>query len=113
MRFYNEYGAGEISSLPGCGQVAVSHAVFVFQEYRGKGKGRAQHRARLATMKKMGYDYALCTVVKGNARQEAILNTEGWSKLAMFDSSYTGNTVILYGKPIRDYIANGDDNENA
>ncbi len=110
MRFYNEHGAGEISPLPGCGQVAVSHAAFVFPEYRGKGKGRAQHRARLATMKKMGYDYALCTVVKGNARQEAILNTEGWAELAIFDSSYTGNTVILYGRAVRYNVINGDDN---
>jgi hypothetical protein len=101
MRIYTEYGAGELSPLPGCGQVVVSHAAFVFPEHRGKGKGAGEHRTRLEAMKKMGYDYALCTVVKGNSKQEAILDKMGWEELAIFDSSYTGNTVILFGKRLK------------
>lgn len=101
MRFANEYGACEIDTLPGSPQIAVSHAVFIYPENRGTGKGTLNHMLRLNRLKNMGYNYVLATMRAGNAREEAILVKNEWRKLDQFVSSATGNTVILWGKRLR------------
>jgi predicted GNAT superfamily acetyltransferase len=100
MRHGDENGAYELTPLPGCGQVVVSHASFIYEEKRGKGAGKAAHARRLSVIEKLGYDFALCTVVKGNEAQERILAGAGWKELASFKSSYTKNTVLIYGRAI-------------
>ena len=100
MRHGDDDGAYELTPLPGCGQVVVSHAAFIYEERRGKGAGKRAHARRLSVMAKLGYDFAICTVVKGNEAQEKILIGAGWRELALFDSSYTGNTVVVYGRYI-------------
>lgn len=101
MRFANEFGVCEIDTLPGSPQVAVSHAVFIYPESRGTGKGSLNHLLRLKRLKEMGYNYVLATMRVGNAREEAILLKNEWRKLDEFTSSATGNKVILWGKTIR------------
>lgn len=91
-------GGCELTSLPGCAQVVVSHNAFILPALRGKGSGDRAHLLRLQLMRDMAYDYALCTVRMGNDAQETILKRHDWEELAKFKSSYTDNWVTLYGK---------------
>lgn len=78
MRYQIDGVYGEIDSLPGCTQVAVSHAVFLPPKERGKGKGTAAHGKRLKMLKEdLGYDYTLCTVDSQNQHQREIMQTHG------------------------------------
>lgn len=90
---------GEIDTLPGCTQVAVSHGVFVPLGKRGKGLGRAAQAERLSVIKEgLGYDFAVCTVDLKNAAQKTILTDAGWEFLKSFRSSKTGHEVALFGR---------------
>lgn len=100
MRFANEFGVCEIDTLPGSPQVAVSHAVFIYPEHRGTGKGSLNHILRLKRLKEMGYNYVLATMRAGNAAEEAILMKNGWTVLDRFVSSATQHIVILWGKAV-------------
>lgn len=90
----------EIDSLPGCSQIAVSHAAFVNPRHRGHGVGDAAHKERLALMVDLGYDYTICTVDTKNTAQLQILAKNGWTRLSSFDSLKTGNTVAIYGRTL-------------
>lgn len=92
---------GEITSLPGCSQVGVSHGVFAPKEIRHQGHGRSSNQKRTEYMKtELGYDYALCTVSEGNNVQKKILQKNGWFKLDSFMSEKTDHLVHLYGKEL-------------
>ncbi len=91
---------GEITSLPGCSQVAVSHSVFIPIKNRGKGLGTLANNARQELMKDLGYDMALCTVDNANKSQLRVLEKTGWTRLISFVSSKTGNTVAIYCKEL-------------
>lgn len=89
---------GEISTLPGNSQIAISHAVYVPKELRGKGLGTSSHEKRLQALRELGYDYVLCTVRSDNEAQQAVLNKFSWTKLDEFKSSRNDETIFLYGK---------------
>ena len=96
MRFANEFGACEVTTLPGCPQVAVSHSVFVRPEHRGKGHGSGNHLARLKRYKELHYDCVICTVAATNVREQAILKKNGWKCLSEFHSTNTGHGVQIW-----------------
>ncbi len=106
MRIVNSTGRvfGELDSLPGCSQVVVSHAVFKTGILPGEGK--AAHAERLAQMRALGWDYALCTVNIENKAQLAIMKRFQWKRLDGFTSDKTGNAIDLYGKQLwhEDYL---------
>lgn len=93
-----QVAVGEISSLPGCSQVAVFHSAFVLPQHRDNGVGHKAHVARLEAAQDALYNYALCTVDAENATQIAILNREGWIQLDWFISDKTGHRVWIYGR---------------
>ena len=91
------YGVvGEITTLPGNSQIAVSHSVYLPPQLRGKGWGRKAHDARLKEAKRLGYQLLLCTVVVDNEPQIKLLREFGWSLCAGFCSKKTGNDVQLW-----------------
>lgn len=98
MRYNLDDCIGELTALPGCSQVVVSHGVFVPTHKRGKGVGKKAHKARLAYIQDLGYDYSLCTVDSSNIAQKKILEVNGWKVLDSFVSSKTGHLVLLYGR---------------
>ena len=100
MRFATTRAVRELTSLPGCNQVCVSHGAYVFPDHRGKGIGLEEHKLALSEMKRQDYDYAICTMRDENKAQVTILNQAGWSCLSHFKSSYTGNLVSLWGKAL-------------
>lgn len=90
--------SGELSTLPGCTQVVVSHGVFVNPAFRKQGWGQEALNAREELMREKGYNYALCTVESTNGAQIHILTKFRWKELDRFISSKTGHEVILFGK---------------
>lgn len=98
MRYQINGVYGEIDSLPGCSQVAVSHAVFTPLGERNNGKGTEANKQRLAIMKEsLGYDYALCTVNAANEWERRVLMKNNWKCLSSFKSSKTEHTVEVWG----------------
>jgi GNAT superfamily N-acetyltransferase len=89
---------GEITSLPGCSQVAVFHSAFVLPQFRNQGVGKRAHEDRLRVAKDRLYDFALCTVESGNEFQIRNLISCGWHKMSQFHSEKTGHDVELWGK---------------
>ena len=100
MRYGNEWGAYEITALPGSPRVAVSHGTFVYPKHRGKGFGKAEHVKRLEKIKELGYDYVICTVDLNNYREIKILSDNQWKKCDEFTSSSSGHKVGIFGKLI-------------
>lgn len=98
---------GELDSLPGCSQVVVSHAVFSVSPFKGNGSGKNAHAERLAYMRSLGWDYAICTVNMENTAQLSILKRFNWRQLDIFTSDKTKNRVGIFGKYLyeEDYIA--------
>jgi hypothetical protein len=92
MRFMH----AEVDSLPGCSQIAVMHSAFIPLEDRKKGKGGTRHRERLAILRSLGYDAALCTVDLNNKPQLKILKKCGWIHLSTFKSQKTGHKVGVF-----------------
>lgn len=92
MRFMH----AEVDSLPGCSQIAVMHSAFIPLEDRKKGKGSLRHRERLAILRSLGYDAALCTVDLNNKPQLKILKKCGWVHLSTFKSQKTGHKVGMF-----------------
>ena len=88
---------GELDSLPGCSQVVVSHAVYANPE-AAPGAGKKAHAERLAYMRKLGWDYALCTVDSSNGKQVSIMKRFLWQCLDSFKSTKTGHIVSIYGR---------------
>lgn len=98
MRYQHEGTYGEVTTLPGCSQVAVSHSVFRPSCSRGSGRDTEGMLERLRMMfEDLGYDYVLCTVDASNARQIHMLEKNGWRRLDWFKSSKTEHTVELWG----------------
>lgn len=98
MRYAIVGCAHELDSLPGCSQIVVSHAAFVPKEKRGEGLGDIVHKRRLNQMAALGYDAALCSCTSSNEAQKKILLKNGWTNVWSFDSSKTGNTVLIWMK---------------
>lgn len=96
---------GEVDSLPGCSQIAVSHSVFVPRESRGKGLGRQANAMRQKLVfEELGYDMMICTVAQSNTDQRKILEKNGWICYTAFISRKTGYAVELWGcKPKENY----------
>jgi hypothetical protein len=89
---------GELTSLPGCSQIVVSHDVFVPNHLRGNGLGKLSHFDRLDQMRTLGYDVAMCTANLSNAAQLHILEGSDWLRVFQFKSSKTGNDVGVFMK---------------
>lgn len=84
MRYADTYGRYELTPLPGCPNVAVSHGVIIYEEFRGQGRGRIQHEGRLSQARSLGYSYIICTVRSNNHQELKILEKQGWKKLDWF-----------------------------
>lgn len=96
---------GEIDSLPGCTQIAVSHSVFVPRASRSHGLGALANLERqMMAFDHLGYDMMICTVSSDNADQKRILDKNGWTCYTSFISRKTGHAVELWGcRPKENY----------
>lgn len=97
-RFSSMYGAYEIASLPGQCQVAVCHSFVVPEEHRSRGYGHLLKAQQEIELDILHYDFAICTVAAGNARQKRILVKAGWRCLATFRNRRSCETTELWGR---------------
>lgn len=97
MRMSIDGVIGELTTLPGCSQICVSHGVFLPPSERGRGKGKtANKRRQNIVFNDLGYDVLMCTVDEANKPQINILQNNGWKKSFSFVSRKTGNSVAVY-----------------
>ena len=88
---------GEIDTLPGCTQIAISHSVYLPTIHRGKGKGTlANSKRQRIIFDELGYDMMICTIDSSNTCQKQILRANGWKLLDKFVSSKTEHLVELW-----------------
>lgn len=103
MRYSIGYVFGEVDSLPGCSQIAVSHSVFTPKEFRGTGEGTRAGRIKDNNLFQFyGYDYALCTVASSNETEKRSLIQRGWKRLDNFMSRKTDHPVEIWGKSLNE-----------
>lgn len=93
-------GFFEVSDLPGCPQVAVSHNVFLLPQFRGIGLGHKFMRHRLGTIRDLGYNCVLATVDKYNGAEIATLEKARWENVKLFESSRTDNNINIWLRDI-------------
>lgn len=91
-------GSYNLTPLPGCSQVAVSHDLFVFPRFRGTGKARAFMAHRLKHAQDLGFDMVIATSDFTNDRQNKTLAQAEWKRRDYFRSSKTGHAVWLWVK---------------
>lgn len=88
---------GEIDSLPGCTQIAVSHSVFLPVHHRGDGLGTEANKMRQRiAFEELGYDMMMCTIDSENKVQQRILTKNRWMCLTSFKSRKTGHIVEVW-----------------
>lgn len=103
MRYSINNVHGEIDSLPGCSQVAVSHSVFTPKEFRGNGLGTKVGKMRDEKLYAVvGYDYVICTVAASNDTEKRCLITRGYKRLDNFMSRKTDHAVEIWGKSLNE-----------
>jgi RimJ/RimL family protein N-acetyltransferase len=94
---HNGKAVAEVTTLPGCGQIAVLHNSNVAPAARGSGIGLEAHTQRLERLRdEFLYDMAVCTVDEANTAQIKIMERAGWERVKTFTSSRTGHTVSLW-----------------
>lgn len=101
MRLSTEKCVYELSDLPGCSQIAVSHSMFMRPEHRNKGHGAEELAAREQMAKTLGYDCILATVDATNEPELKLLRRAGWHILTSFKSQKTGHNVHLLSKQLK------------
>ena len=99
-RIATAYGVCNLTPLPGCQQVVISHGVFTEVSQRNKGYGKKDHASRLGTMRALMYDCAICTVDETNAAEIHILVSNGWHKVHTFTSRATGHVLGIWVRNI-------------
>jgi hypothetical protein len=100
MRYATQFGFYELNPFPGCNQLVVSNHSFIFQMYRGEGKGYSEHYKRLEEARRLGYDAIICTVRDDNVPQIKILTHHEWTKCFEFNNEETGHRVQVWMKDL-------------
>lgn len=83
-----------LSSFPGCNTVAISHNVYVYDDFKGKGYGAELLKLRLRALSLAGFQRVLATVRQDNLIEEHILEGNSWKPLFSFDSEHQGRVVM-------------------
>lgn len=85
----------EMTQLPGCCGVCVSHGAWVNTQFRGKGLGTALNQLRKNIARANGYGLLICTDLRNNLNQRKVLKVNGWADLTSFINPKTSNKVIV------------------
>lgn len=99
-RIATEYGAYEITPLPGQPQIAVCHGFMVPQDMRGRGYGHKLKEHQGETLRAQLHDFAICTVAAENTAQQRVLAESGWKKLTEFQNTRSSEITELWGHQV-------------
>jgi hypothetical protein len=94
QRLFQRVFVGELSTMPGCDSIAISHGVF--RQHGEEGFGTAAAFERLMQIKELGYSATLCTVNLANLKELKILENTGWQQIANFTNPKTNHDVGLF-----------------
>lgn len=100
MRYADDYGSFMLEALPSQPQLAWCHGLFVQPHLRGLGLGHKIKATQMQQLSALHYDFALCTVRRNNAAQQAVCQSAGWAVLATFLDRRNGEVVDLWGSPV-------------
>lgn len=81
--------------MPGCCGICISTNVRVSGSYRNKGLGKIFNEFRQIQARGMGFSLLFCTDVDHNVNQRKLLKTNGFTDIANFTNTRTGNLVHL------------------
>lgn len=95
-------GSYELSPMPGCSVVGISHGLTIEPSHRGKGYGRSAMEDRIRQAVASGFQVLVCTVREGNEPEERILQKFQFKVVSHFDNPRSGNRVRLWIKNITD-----------
>lgn len=95
-------GRYELSPLPGCKAVAVSHGLVIDPEYRRQGWGHKAMAERIEIAKSLGYQVLIATTEATNTPQQKILMKAGWKIARGFLNPRTGHDLTLWTKHLTD-----------
>lgn len=87
---------GNLTPLPGCPAIVVSHDVFVPEHMRHNGVGTQACRARIEQCNFLGWDVIMCTAREDNSAEIAILKKNDWKKVHSFKSSRNGAWIGVW-----------------
>lgn len=90
----------QLSFLPGCKGIIVSHALEVSEDYRQRGIANALMAVKILMASELGAAKLIATVVKDNSVQRKLMNRHGWELLEQFKNKRTGNTVLVFDRDI-------------
>lgn len=96
-RYTSDFGAFEISPVPGQAQIGHCHGFFIVPEFCRKGLGTQLKKEQMGVLFNELYDYATCTVAATNTAQKRILRKAGWTPLSIFDNRRTDGQTELWG----------------
>jgi hypothetical protein len=91
----------ELSVLPGCGGVLVSHNSWVGYLERGKGIGNLMQDMKLWVAKRLEVGKMIATVVHGNGAEQQLLHKHGWTHGQPFWNPHTNNRVVEWEKILK------------
>jgi hypothetical protein len=91
----------ELSALPGCGGILVSHNSWVGYEYRGTGIGSLMQDMKRWVAEQIEVRKLIATVVQGNNPEEQLLLKHGWTRGLPFWNPHTSNHVVEWEKILR------------
>lgn len=103
MRIRHPHGTAEITSLPGCADVAVITAASVDPAQRGKGLGTAYNAERIRIARQFGYEAVMCTANLQNDRQMAVLKKNGWTLCHKYYSKRTSHWIGIFIRTTNEY----------
>lgn len=86
----------QLSGMPGCCGVCVSHGASVYSQYRNKGLGTLLQLLRMDIARVNGYTVMLCTDRADNTYQNKILSKNGWPKIYDFTNKRTDNLINIH-----------------
>lgn len=95
-------GSYELTPMPGCSAVGVSHGLFIDPEWRRKGIGSDAMLERFTKAKELGFQCLICTTKVESVAQYKILTKTGWKLVRQFTNPKTGNEVRFWLKHLTD-----------
>lgn len=98
-------GRYELTNMPGCAKIGISHGLVIHPEHRGKGYATKAHAERLEQAKKLGYRYLMATIVEGNKPQMHLLRKFKWREHGTLFNEKTDHVVTLWIKDLCDPYA--------
>ena len=83
----------QLTPLPGCCGILVSHDTFVMPSHQGQGIGTAMMKAKICIAQDLGFSRLLATVRSDNGTELHLLRKAGWVRTDEFVNKRTNHPI--------------------